>query len=183
MNIKNIITDVDGVLTTGKFLYSSNGKKFKIFGPHDADGIKILKNAGIHISAISADKRGYDITAARMSDMNIPLDLISEHDRFTFVSNEFDLTKIAFVGDGLFDSKLLRSAALGFAPNDATNVAKKAATFVTPSKGGCGVFLDIALWFIKNIFDEPQKESTKLLLNYSDLEFSNFIDSLWGYQR
>ena len=35
-----IILDVDGVMTSGKFLYSSKGKIFKEFGAHDNDGIK-----------------------------------------------------------------------------------------------------------------------------------------------
>ena len=42
--IKNLILDVDGVMTTGQFLYSEDGKAYKIFGPHDADGLKILRN-------------------------------------------------------------------------------------------------------------------------------------------
>src|SRR3990167_1329133 len=39
----NFILDVDGVLTTGHFLYSIEGKAFKIFGPHDADGLNWFK--------------------------------------------------------------------------------------------------------------------------------------------
>lgn len=38
-----IIFDIDGVMTTGQFLYSENGKAYKIFGAHDNDGIKLLK--------------------------------------------------------------------------------------------------------------------------------------------
>ena len=43
--LKNItfVVDVDGVMTTGQFLYSKLGKEYKIFGPHDNDGLKMLK--------------------------------------------------------------------------------------------------------------------------------------------
>jgi len=41
--IKNIIFDVDGILTDGSFLYDEKGKKFKKFGAHDADGLNLLK--------------------------------------------------------------------------------------------------------------------------------------------
>ena len=34
----NLIIDIDGVMTTGQFLYSEKGKAFKVFGPHDSDG-------------------------------------------------------------------------------------------------------------------------------------------------
>ena len=34
---KYLICDVDGVMTTGQYLYSSIDKTHKIFGPHDQD--------------------------------------------------------------------------------------------------------------------------------------------------
>ena len=51
---KTFLLDVDGVLTTGKFLYSIEGKMFKEFGPHDHDGLKLLKNL-INIKFITCD--------------------------------------------------------------------------------------------------------------------------------
>ena len=53
----HFVFDVDGVLTTGQFLYTVDGKFAKVFGPHDADGIKLLKDNNIKIQCISADKR------------------------------------------------------------------------------------------------------------------------------
>ena len=58
---KNIIIDVDGVMTTGQFIYSKTGKLFKIFGPHDTDGLNLLKKK-YNISFITADKKGLEIT-------------------------------------------------------------------------------------------------------------------------
>ena len=43
-NYKKIIFDVDGVFTTGQFLYTEDGKFAKVFGPHDNDGIKLIKS-------------------------------------------------------------------------------------------------------------------------------------------
>lgn len=40
----NFVLDVDGVMTTGQFLYSQDGKAYKIFGPHDAEGLKMIRN-------------------------------------------------------------------------------------------------------------------------------------------
>ena len=39
---KCFILDVDGVMTTGNFLYTSEGKAMKIFGPDDNDGCYAL---------------------------------------------------------------------------------------------------------------------------------------------
>ena len=41
--IKNIVFDIDGVLTDGSFLYDEKGKKYKRFGAHDADGLDLLR--------------------------------------------------------------------------------------------------------------------------------------------
>ena len=37
--MKVLILDVDGVMTTGQFLYSESGKQMKVFGPDDNDGL------------------------------------------------------------------------------------------------------------------------------------------------
>lgn len=66
MAIKHFVLDVDGVLNTGQFLYSEEGKVYKIFGPDDHDGLKILAPHLQSIHFISADKRGYAITQKRV---------------------------------------------------------------------------------------------------------------------
>ena len=40
---KYFILDVDGVITTGHFIYSQEGKLMKIFGPDDNDGLSLVK--------------------------------------------------------------------------------------------------------------------------------------------
>ena len=59
--MKNFILDVDGVMTTGQFLYDNNGKSHKIFGPDDSDGLEMIKEH-INIRFLSADKRGFEIS-------------------------------------------------------------------------------------------------------------------------
>ena len=76
----NFLLDVDGVLTSGSFLYNSEGKVLKEFGPHDSYSLKKLKTK-LNISFISADKRGYEISEKRISDMGFELSLVSEEDR------------------------------------------------------------------------------------------------------
>ena len=55
------LLDVDGVMTTGQFLYSEGGKEYKVFGPHDNDGLKLIKDKAT-IKFITADERGFLIT-------------------------------------------------------------------------------------------------------------------------
>jgi 3-deoxy-D-manno-octulosonate 8-phosphate phosphatase (KDO 8-P phosphatase) len=151
LKYKNLVTDVDGVLTDGGFYYNTKGKVLKKFGPHDSDGFKILKSLGLSLQAISADKRGFPITEKRLNDMGIPISHVTEVDRFCWVENRFDLSKTIFVGDGYHDIKLLNECVLGIAPSNSPKIVKENANYVTDSCGGNGVILEIALYLENNL--------------------------------
>ena len=79
------LLDVDGVMTSGQFLYSQDGKEYKVFGPHDNDGLKLIKD-GITVKFITADKRGFPITKKRIvDDMGFELELVSEQVRYEYI--------------------------------------------------------------------------------------------------
>ena len=88
----NFVLDVDGVMTTGQFLYSSEGKAFKIFGPHDSDGLKLIKDK-VNIFFITADKKGFQISKKRIKDMGYPIELVTEGDRYQYVKDKFGFEK------------------------------------------------------------------------------------------
>lgn len=136
---KILITDVDGVLTDGKYHYSSDGKCFKEFGPHDADGVKFFKSFGVDVIAISADKRGFGITEKRISDMGMELHLVTERERLNFVKNISNSSDFAFVGDGYFDIPSLLASSVGYAPKNALDLVKRHADVVLSVNGGEGV--------------------------------------------
>ena len=64
------ILDVDGVITDGQMIYDKNGKKFKTFGPDDTDALKVLKPF-IKIHFVSGDKKGFNISKKRVTDMGL----------------------------------------------------------------------------------------------------------------
>ena len=63
---KTFVCDVDGVLTTGQFLYDNKGKKYKIFGPDDKDALLLLKKY-VKIYFITSDFRGYPISKKELT--------------------------------------------------------------------------------------------------------------------
>ena len=158
--MKKLITDVDGVLTDGKFYYSEHGKYSKKFGPHDSDGIKILKKLGIEVIAISADKRGFSITKKRLSDMGVEIYNISEKERFDWYKENEIKNETIFIGDGLFDIKVLKYCKYSFSPNNAPDIVKKNAKYITKTNGSEGVLLEVALWVLKNKDIKQYKELT-----------------------
>jgi 3-deoxy-D-manno-octulosonate 8-phosphate phosphatase (KDO 8-P phosphatase) len=139
------VLDVDGVMTTGQFLYSETGKAFKIFGPHDADGLRLICNH-MPVRFISADLRGFEITRRRIvEDLGYPLDLVGEDEREAWFAANVGFDRAAFMGDGLFDAPILKQCVYGIAPSSARPEARAAADFVTPSAAGCGAVLDACL--------------------------------------
>ena len=98
------IIDVDGVMTTGQFLYSNQGKEYKIFGPDDNDALQLLKEH-ISIQFISADHRSFDITRKRIEiDMGFSVELVSSRERLGWMENNYPLNEIIYMGDGMLDS-------------------------------------------------------------------------------
>lgn len=150
--IEDAIFDVDGVFTDGAFCYNSETKVYKVFGAHDGDAIKFLRYNNVNIHAITADKRGFAISEARMRDMGIPLTLVSEKGRFEFVTNNFNLATTFFMGDGLHDAEVLNAVKVGVSPSNGCNLAKTAAAFVTERRGGDGAVLEAVEWLAANNF-------------------------------
>lgn len=145
MNLKYVVFDVDGVFTNGQFIYDEIGKRYKTFGPHDSDGLKLLRLAGLQVEAISADKRGFAITEKRMIDMDVPLKLVSEQDRVSYIKGRGNLHETCFMGDGHFDSKVFEFVRYSIAPSNAVEITRLKADYVTSSCGGSGAVYEAAL--------------------------------------
>tara|TARA_A100001015_G_C14627646_1_gene570395 strand:+ start:172 stop:627 length:456 start_codon:yes stop_codon:yes gene_type:complete len=146
---KNIIIDVDGVMTTGQFIYSKSGKLFKIFGPHDTDGLNLLKKK-YNISFISADKKGFKITKKRIGDdLGYKLELINAEERYMFIEKKYGLKNSIYIGDGYYDAKILKDCLFGICPKNARIEARKSANFITESNSAEGAILDAAIKIIK----------------------------------
>lgn len=153
--MKNLVLDVDGVFTTGQFLYTINGKFAKIFGPHDSDGIKLIKPY-LQVQVITADHRGFKITKKRIEkDMGLKLSLVKEEDRLNWFKKNCDLKKTIYVGDGIYDAEIFDIVGYSIAPNSAFYLAKEKANYVTRHNAGEGAVAEACLHimeiFFKNI--------------------------------
>ncbi len=130
------ILDVDGVMTDGAQYYTAEGKFMKRFGPDDHDGLSLLKKR-MEIRFVSGDGRGFEISRRRIEiDMKFPLDLVSTHDRITWIAERYPLDRVVYMGDGIFDAFVFRRVAYGVAPADADPAALKYAHYVTRRPGG-----------------------------------------------
>jgi 3-deoxy-D-manno-octulosonate 8-phosphate phosphatase (KDO 8-P phosphatase) len=145
-----VISDVDGCLTDGKYTYTVDGKVSKVFGPHDNDGVKLLRKNDIDVRFISADKRGFEITNKRITDMKCQLDYVSEADRSWYIAKALEEYDVVFFGDGLGDlaAAMANPSAYFIAPKNARRQVKDYADYVTSNIGGEGAFLDLAEYVV-----------------------------------
>jgi len=151
-NFKHFIIDVDGVLTDGKFYYSSKGKVMKIFGPDDADALSLLVPQ-MNIHMISGDKRGFAITQKRIKqDMGYPLDLVSTFQRVDWIKSNYQLKNTIYMGDGIFDPLVFKKVGYSIAPQNASPQTKKHADFVTISKGAEGAVAEAVIHILDKFF-------------------------------
>ena len=149
---KYFILDVDGVFTTGQFLYTVDGKFAKVFGAHDNDGIKLIKSY-VDIHTITADKRGFEITKKRIQkDMGLALHLVSEENRLDWLKKKFDLKHCVYMGDSIFDAQIFNYVGYSIAPSNAFYLAKKEANYITKAKSGEGAVAEACLHILEKFF-------------------------------
>jgi 3-deoxy-D-manno-octulosonate 8-phosphate phosphatase (KDO 8-P phosphatase) len=156
MDPKVFILDVDGVMTTGQFLYSKDGKEMKIFGPDDNDALSLLKPF-IEIRFLSADKKGFPISYKRIKeDMNYDLNLVGTKDRLEWIKERYNLKQVLYMGDGIFDHIVMNEVGYSIAPANSDKLAKLSADYVTERSGGDRAVAEACIHILERFFDSPQ---------------------------
>lgn len=144
--------DVDGVMTTGQFFYSAEGKVMKVFGADDNDALSLLKPF-VDIRFVTGDRKGWPISARRIvDDMGFPLDLVSTIRRIDWISERYDPRHVIYMGDGIFDHYVMRHVAYAIAPANADPNARLHAHFVTARPGGDRAVAEACLHLLDRFF-------------------------------
>lgn len=138
--------DVDGVLTDGTVIISSDGSEAKAFSILDGHGLRKLARAGIATAWISG--RASKATTRRATELQIPHLIQGRIDKITAlqeVAAKLGLTAEAcvYMGDDDIDAPAMTWAGLGIAPPDAMPAALAAADYVTTRSAGRGAVREI----------------------------------------
>jgi len=163
--ISCFILDVDGVMTTGQFLYTKDGKAMKVFGPDDNDGLGLL-NPFVEIRFVTGDKKGYQISQKRIEeDMNYKLDLVSTIKRIEWIRERYDPREVIYMGDGIFDHYVMKEVGYSIAPANSDVSAKANANYITERSGGDRAVAEACLHIMQKFFDpyNPDKLPAKQL--------------------
>ena len=153
------IIDVDGVLTTGQFLYDTTGKVMKIFGPDDNDALSLLRPY-LEIRFVTGDRKGFNITKKRViDDMKCPLDLVSTIRRVGWIKERYSLDEVIYMGDGIFDHYVFKQVGYAIATNNADENAIKHAHYVTKRSGGNRAVAEACLHILEKFFEPYNPEN------------------------
>ena len=148
----SFILDVDGVMTTGQFLYSADGKVMKSFGPDDNDALSLL-SPHVEIRFVTGDRKGLPITKRRIvDDMSFPLDLVSTVRRLDWIKERYPPESVIYMGDGIFDHYVMRGVGYAIAPANADRLAKRYANYVTERSGGDRAVAEACLHIMERFF-------------------------------
>ncbi len=146
------ILDVDGVMTTGHFLYTQDGKTMKIFGPDDNDGLSLLK-PHIGVRFVTGDKKGFPISKKRIQDdMGFEIDIVSTVKRVEWIAERYALESVIYMGDGIFDHYVMKNVGYSIAPANADMNAKKFANYITERSGGDRAVSEACLHILAKFF-------------------------------
>ena len=158
---KYFLLDVDGVMTSGHFVYSRKGKEYKIFGPDDHDALKLLQKF-IKIEFVTSDLKGFSITKKRIKDdMGFPIHHVPIKNRVMWAKKKFPLNKTIFMGDGIFDYLLMKEVFFSICPKNSSNVCFKYADLITKKSGGDRAVAEACIFILKKFF---KKNIEKILI-------------------
>ena len=143
--IKLFATDIDGTLTDGKIYLSEKGDEYKAFSVKDGMGIKLLQKAGVEVAIIT--NKTSKIVERRATDLGIKEVYQGINDKkecLLMIMKKLNIKpeEVAYAGDDITDIECMRLAKESLAPNDAMEINKKTATFVSTFNGGDGAVRD-----------------------------------------
>ena len=107
----------------------------------------------IKILFVTSDTKGFKISYKRITkDLGFKILILDEKIRYDYLKKKFGLKNLIYMGDGFYDSKILKECFFGISPKNARVEARKNSNYITPSRGGEGAVLDACLKIEKIFF-------------------------------
>ncbi len=147
-----VLMDMDGVLTDGTIIYSTNGEHIKVFSVYDGYGIERGHQLGMKFGIISGRSSEVNIRRAkRLKIEELYQDCMDKVSAFEEIKSKYKLVNenFCYVGDEIFDLPLLRKVAFSCAPANAVEEVKDEVRYVTRTKGGEGAIREVIDMILK----------------------------------
>ena len=144
--IRLFAMDVDGVLTDGSIIVSSDGVETKVFSVLDGAGLAELRDSGVTLAWISGRRSG--ATTVRAAELRIPHVIQGRNDKLAALqelaaSLGLGAAEICYMGDDRVDAPAIAWAGIGVAPSGAMPPALRAARFIPARPAGRGAVREV----------------------------------------
>ncbi|QER41985.1 HAD-IIIA family hydrolase [Thermodesulfobacterium sp. TA1] len=150
--IKLLLLDVDGVLTDGRIIITSEGEEVKHFNVLDGMGIKLLQKIGVEVAILSS--RFSQVTQHRAKELGILLVSQGELSKITIyekIKQEKGIKdeEIAYVGDDWIDLPVLKRVGLAIGVPNGWPPVNDYVDYVTKLPGGKGAVREVCDLILK----------------------------------
>jgi 3-deoxy-D-manno-octulosonate 8-phosphate phosphatase (KDO 8-P phosphatase) len=144
--ISFVLMDLDGVMTDGTIIYSTNGEQIKVFSVYDGYGIERGHRLGLKFGIISG--RSSEVNVLRAKKLNIEELHQNANNKvavYEEIKQKYSLgdESFAYIGDEVFDIPLLQKVAFSSAPANAVPEVKKEVHYITKVEGGKGAVREV----------------------------------------
>ena len=160
--IELIILDVDGTLTDGKIIYTSDGDELKNFDVKDGLAIASwIRKLDKKVAIITGRKsKLVEKRAKELGITHIYQGVDNKDDTIESILKEENLTwaNTAAIGDDLNDYKMLKKVGLSFAVGDAVDDIKSLVNIVCKKNGGYGAVREMIEYILKYDSQKGLKE-------------------------
>lgn len=151
-NIKLLLLDVDGVLTDGRIVYTSDGVEQKFFDAHDGYGFTLALRHGLKLGIISG--RSSPMVTKRASEFMIDevhQDVQDKLEVYNAIKKKYRISdkEIAYIGDDLMDVPVLKNVGFSACPYDAIEEIFSCVDFVSSKGGGRGCAREVIDMILK----------------------------------
>ena len=150
--IRLLLSDVDGILTTGALTFDNNGVESKTFHVRDGMAIKLWQKAGTAFGVITA--RSSNIVENRMKELGVDIICQGSKDKIASAQEILDrlnlsFENVAYIGDDLTDLALLKKCGFSATVADGVPEVKQAVNYVTQATGGTGAIRELVELMLK----------------------------------
>jgi len=152
--IELLVLDVDGTLTDGKIIYTSNGDELKNFDVKDGLAIATWTKK-LHKKVAIITGRKSKLVENRFKELGVTHLYQGIHNKDEVLENilekeNLSWDQVAGIGDDLNDYKMLNKVGLSFAVGDAVDEIKELANVTCKKNGGFGAVREMIEFILHN---------------------------------
>jgi len=145
-HIKAFVFDVDGVLTDGTIIITTNGDMLRNMNVKDGFALKTAIDAGYKMCIISGGSN--EGVRKRLEGLGVSEVNLGTHDKATHLKNfmsKYNLkpSELIYMGDDIPDVPAMKMVGLPCCPQDAVPEIKAVSKYISHKHGGKGCVRDI----------------------------------------